>query len=428
VARPRSDPFDALAIAKAIARGETTERAAYLAYASTAGRPYARSSFSNMLRSADAPPPAMRPTPAPAGWSKRNAVKPRLLALGAGGGLRVRAGSLIVFDGETTLTYAKSAKPPQAIILSTVGGFVSMEAVRWAARAHVAVIALDRAHGFLSVIGGAPKADAALLRAQAGADPLQIARTIVAAKIGAMRRVGALAEDRPFLSTLTRVATLDQVRNVEAQASRLAWPDPPALRWEGGSVPPDWKAPWLMRTRLDAKGKRGARHPVNAMLNAAFAVTAGRLAAYLSGVGLSPAIGFLHADKTGRWSLAWDAIEPLRPMIEARVFGLVARERFAVSDFVREADPRSGSRAGGGLRLAPGVLAMVLNECAPPPRALSQAVKWIVRLIGSAASGVAEKAGDHMPDIDPIRLSLGHGPVQFEDVPILSVDPRRKRP
>jgi len=68
-----------------------------------------------------------------------------------------------------------------------------------------------------------------------------------------------------------------------------------------------------MRTRLDAKGNRGARHPFNAMLNAAFSVTAGRLAAYIMGAGLSPAIGFLHSDKVERWSLAWDAIEPLRP-------------------------------------------------------------------------------------------------------------------
>lgn len=138
MARPRSDPFDAPAIRAAIERGETTERLAYLAYASTAGRPYARSTFSNMLRRADDPPPtiAARPQPQPqSGWRERNAVKPRILALGAGGGLRVRAGSLIVFDGETTLTYSKSAKPPVAIILSTVGGFVSMEAVRWAARA-----------------------------------------------------------------------------------------------------------------------------------------------------------------------------------------------------------------------------------------------------------------------------------------------------
>jgi CRISPR-associated endonuclease Cas1 len=393
MARPRSDPFDALAVRTAIDSGETTERAAYLTYAASAGRPYARSTFSNMLRHAErVGPPAPNDCvngEAPDRWRDRSPVKPRILSLSAGGGLRVKAGSLIAFDNAATLTYSKSAKPPLAIVLSSAGGFVSVEAIRFAARANIAIVALDRAHGFLTVITGAPKASAALLRSQVRADPIPIARAIVAAKIGAMHRAGALARPDQFMITLDGVGSIDQIRNVEAQASRVAWPSPPALRWETGPVPPDWSAPWIMRTRLDAKGKRGARHPINAMLNAAFAVTAGRLTTYIAAAGLSPAIGFLHADKAGRWSLAWDAIEPLRPMIEARIFGLVKGKRFAVADFVRETD--------GSLRLAPGVLRAVLNECAPPSRPLSQAVRWIVRLIesgGSAASGVAEKSGE----------------------------------
>jgi hypothetical protein len=74
------------------------------------------------------------------------------------------------------------------------------------------------------------------------------------------------------------------------------------------------------------------------MLNAAFSVTAGRLTAYLSAAGFAPAIGFLHADKRGRYSLAWDTIEPARPGIEARLFRMIERERFAASDLVRAAD------------------------------------------------------------------------------------------
>jgi CRISP-associated protein Cas1 len=253
-------------------------------------------------------------------WRDRAPVKPRILSLSAGGGLRVKAGALIAFDGALTLTYSKAAKPPTAFILSTVGGFVSMEAVRFCARARIAIVALDRAYTFLSIIGGAPKASAALLRAQTLADPVPIARAIVVAKIAASRQVGALADVGSYLSALASVDSLDRIRSIEAQAARVAWPTTPALRWHAGIVPADWRSPWLARKRLDAKGKRGARHPINAMLNAAFAVTAGRLAAYLMALGLSPVIGFLHADKLGRYSLAWDAIEPLRPMIEARLF------------------------------------------------------------------------------------------------------------
>ena len=48
--RPRCDPFDAAAIIAAIGKGETTPLRAYQAYASTAARPYARSTFEIYLR------------------------------------------------------------------------------------------------------------------------------------------------------------------------------------------------------------------------------------------------------------------------------------------------------------------------------------------------------------------------------------------
>jgi CRISPR-associated endonuclease Cas1 len=359
-----------------IDRGETNERAAYIAYAATAGRPYARSTFALMLRQAVAIEPNSAATddgPPIDQWRDRAPVKPRILSLSPAGGLRVKAGVLIVFDGERTLTYTKAAKPPLAIILSSAGGFVSMEAVRFCARARIAIVALDRAHTFLTVIGGAPKASAALLRAQVRADPVPIARKIVAAKIGALQRVGAFANVDSYMSALASVDSLDRIRSIEAQAARVAWPMTPALHWHAGTIPADWRTPWLMRTRLDAKGKRGARHPINAMLNAAFAVTAGRLAAYLMASGLSPAVGFLHTDKSGRWSLAFDAIEPLRPMIEARLFRVVAHERFASDDFIRASD--------GSLRLAPGLLRIVLNDCTPPGQTLAQTVRWLAKLI-----------------------------------------------
>jgi CRISPR-associated endonuclease Cas1 len=423
MARPRCDPFEAASIYAAIDRGETTERAAYLTYAATAARPYARSTFALLLKRGEprqAPPDGSGPpTEAEAvldRWRDRSPVKPRILSLSAGGGLRVKAGSLIAFDGPLTLIYSPASKPPLAIVLSAAGGFVSVEAIRFCARAGVAVVALDRAQGFLSLMSGAPKASAATLRMQVRAEPTPIARAIVAAKIVALRRAGALMRTEQFISALDRAASLDQIRNLEAQASRVAWPDAPTLQWEKGPIPSDWRSPWLMRTRLDAKGKRGARHPINAMLNAAFAVTAGRLAAYIAAAGLSPAVGFLHSDKVGRWSLAWDAIEPLRPMIEARTFRFVARERFTPDDFIRAPD--------GSLRLAPGLLSAVLDDCAPPSQPLAQCVRWLTRLIengGLAAKGEPKQSGKRLGDGERVGAAIGGGGFERDDAALLRV-------
>jgi CRISPR-associated protein Cas1 len=398
--RPRCDPFDIEAARAAIASGAKTERAIYLEYAATAARPYARSSFTLFLKRGA---PLTKPRrdngpPLSDRWRERAPVKPRIISLSPGGGLRVQAGALVAFDGERTVKYTRAAKPPLAVVLSSAGGFVSIEAIRFCARAGVAIVALDRAHGFLTVMTGAPKANAALIRAQAMADPLPIARAIVATKIEAMRHAGALARAEQF--TPMAAMSLDQIRLIEAQASRAAWPHTPALQWDKGPIPIDWRSPWLMRARLDAKGKRGARHPVNAMLNAAFAVTAGRLAAYLAGMGLTPVIGFLHADKRGRWSLAWDAVEVLRPAIEARVFALIERERFALDDFMRAPD--------GSVRLASALLATVLNECAPSSQALARCVRWLTRLVlSSADENGAKNAKERLRDVNSLRLPVG---------------------
>jgi CRISPR/Cas system-associated endonuclease Cas1 len=44
-------------------------------------------------------------------------------------------------------------------------------------------------------------------------------------------------------------------------------------------------------------------------------------------------VDYLHSEKKGRNSLVWDAIEPLRPAIDAKVFAFVAEHECARSDF-----------------------------------------------------------------------------------------------
>ena len=69
------------------------------------------------------------------------------------------------------------------------------------------------------------------------------------------------------------------------------------------------------------------------MLNYCYVVEAGRLAKVLAAQGLALPIGYLHSDKKGRNSLVWDAVEPLRPAIDANVFAFVAAHEFARRDF-----------------------------------------------------------------------------------------------
>jgi hypothetical protein len=55
----------------------------------------------------------------------------------------------------------------------------------------------------------------------------------------------------------------------------------------------------------------------------------------LAAQGLAPPIGYLHSDKKSRNSLVWDAIEPLRPAIDAKVFAFVEAHEYARRDFLQ---------------------------------------------------------------------------------------------
>jgi CRISPR-associated protein Cas1 len=338
-----------------------------------------RSCFWNAVNSAVIERPQDEPD-SDALWTARLKVKPTIVTTCADNAtLRVKGGALIVYDGAHSLTYAAGGKHPSAIIMAGWGGYVSIEAIRFCSSHRIAVVALDWMHDFLTIMSPAPKASAAILRAQVMADPAWIARRIVQMKIESAGRVGALplAQARKLIEGSSR-GSVQHVMTVEAQAARVSWGEGISVRWRRGPVPPEWKQPWLARARIDTRAKRHATHPVNAALNAVFSVTAGRLAACLFAQGAQPAIGYLHADKLGRFSLAYDAIEPIRPGLEASVFRFIRAHQFGANDFIRIRDAR------GSLRLAESFLRVLLSECAPPSRFISDAAARMIKIILAA--------------------------------------------
>jgi CRISP-associated protein Cas1 len=257
--------------------------------------------------------------------------------------------------------------------------------MRWVCDHKVAIIVLDWMRDFLTIVAPPAKTSATLIRAQVLADPLRVARSIVATKISTHVNVGALGQEvaAKFLERVTAAGSVREVMVQEAQAARMVWPSLPIIKWRSGSprLPASWKLPCSARKPLrQAQGKAGsprrAVHPVNALLNVAFSVTAGRLAAHIAARGLTPSIGFLHSDKPGRWSLAYDVIEPLRPLIERSVFGFIGRYQFGSNDFIRAND--------GSIRLADNLLRVVIADTALSGRILDAAVDWVIGLIRAA--------------------------------------------
>jgi CRISPR-associated protein Cas1 len=98
--------------------------------------------------------------------------------------------------------------------------------------------------------------------------------------------------------------------------------------------------------RFGGRTRRPPRDAVNALLSFAYTLLMHDCTGALEGVGLDPCVGFLHADRPGRPSLALDLMEEFRPALADRlVLTLINRQQVKLSDFE--------SREDGGVWMKP---------------------------------------------------------------------------
>lgn len=126
------------------------------------------------------------------------------------------------------------------------------------------------------------------------------------------------------IGCLPLAQTVDEVRGIEGTAARLYWEVFPLML----RVNRDFF--WLTeRTR------RPARDAINSLLNFVYTVLANDCASACQSVGLDPQVGFLHALRPGRHSLALDLMEELRPVTADRaILTLINRQQLTPRDFV----------------------------------------------------------------------------------------------
>jgi CRISP-associated protein Cas1 len=195
----------------------------------------------------------------------------------------------------------------------------------------------------------------------------------------------AVAEWLPTLDTADSVPQLITIEAHAAMAYWRAFRDMGLREAKNGNLPRSWLRFANRQKGAQFLGSKHAQHPINAMLNYAYVVEAGRLAKALAARGLALQIGFLHADKKGRNSLVWDVIEPLRPLITARVFAYIASRSFTRSDF-----PQTSATT---FRLARDVIGEMLSTCSLPKREIASAADFMLAL-------VLRLSPDHSPGIE----------------------------
>lgn len=120
-----------------------------------------------------------------------------------------------------------------------------------------------------------------------------------------------------ILQTLSTPLPLQEVRGCEGEAAHTYFSVFDAL-----IVQQKQDFFFTQRTR------RPPLDPLNALLSFVYTLLTHDVASALSAVGLDPAVGFLHRDRSGRPSLALDLMEELRPLLGDRlVLSLVNRQQ-----------------------------------------------------------------------------------------------------
>ena len=319
-----------------------------------------------------------------------------VIVLGAEASLKVRGGALVIEheprgEREAIRLDVDMEPKPLAILFDSKGEWMTGDALRWCARYDISVILPDGPGAVMTFVHSALEAESAsqladtspaVIRAQCLANGLGIARELVTAKVTG----GLEAVERDRSARLCRLAewktkiaasrTIGELMIVEAKASADYWrafASAGLREAKGGNLPRTWLRFANRQKGAGFLGSKHASHPVNAMLNYAYVVEAGRLAKALVARGLALQIGYLHSDKKGRNSLVWDAIEPLRVEINDKVFRYIESREFKRSDFV-QTSPSS-------YRLERDIIQQLLYNSSLPHERISEGADFMLQII-----------------------------------------------
>ena len=181
---------------------------------------------------------------------------------------------------------------------------------------------------------------------------LEIARSVIAGKLRNARQVLARgaresrrSEDEASLRAaahihadglrkLEQADDLDEARGLEGEAAAAYYSTFQILIREDSPT-----------FAFSGRNRRPPRDPVNALMSFIYALVLSNCVAGLEEVGLDPQIGFLHAIRPGRQSLALDLMEELRPALADRLaLTLINRRQVTAKHFT--------VRPGGGVLLS----------------------------------------------------------------------------
>lgn len=302
---------------------------------------------------------------------KRERNSTPLILCGHGASLRIENGALVIRDGfthypqsQTTYRYFRGDLDlPPRIVLLDGSGTLSFDVLSWLAEQGV-TLARIKWTGEIAVAGAGFAADSDKIAWQHStrddnAKRLAFASDLIARKLAASivtldthiapspAREAAIAKAREGLAELASgpVADMGTIHKIEGGCAFpyfTTW-QAVELRWTGLNrrpIPDAWRQYRQRSSTLTGlkPGNWKADHPLNAMLNYAYAVKASQLQVQALAEGYDPNIGVMHKADRSYAAFAYDLIEPERPKVDAAILAFVAKRSFAAVDFVIRKD------------------------------------------------------------------------------------------
>jgi CRISP-associated protein Cas1 len=301
---------------------------------------------------------------------RRQRSRAPLILAGHGVSLRIEAGTLLIRNGfthypqkqEAYRFFKGDADLPQRIIMLDGSGSITFDVLSWLTEQKVPMVKIDWTGNAVTVVSGdsfAASRERVAWQTETRSDRrkrMEFCNALIAQKIeGCMRTLEeslrhshawdrAMKRAKDDLARLSNdpPETVNELRLLEARSAVAyfrAW-YATSLLWRASArhpIPDEWRTVGPRFTRVYATGSRNASHPVNAILNYAYAVLQSQVQIRLVAEGYDPMLGIMHSDRDDAAAFVFDMMEPERPKVDGAVLGFLKSEALHPADFtIRE--------------------------------------------------------------------------------------------
>lgn len=311
-----------------------------------------------------------------------NSIKPRkrrernsnaLILTGHGNSMRIENGALLIKQGfshypqkaECYRYFKGDLDLPRIIILLDGSGSLSFDVLNWLGEQGTA-LARIKWDGDVAVFasGAGFSADTQKLQWQFDmrrdqAKRLKFASDLIGQKLrNSVEMLQSTIEPHSHRETAIRKANhaiqrlkseqfadMGAIRAIEGECALVyfaAWSHV-EMQWMAQGrfpVPDQWRSYQSRSSILTGRRAKNwkAAHPINAMLNYAYAVKAAQLQIQAVADGFDPYAGIMHHSRHGFPAYVYDLIEPERPKIDAAIVAFAQSRSFSGADFMLRMD------------------------------------------------------------------------------------------